>query len=119
MLKLTLLILFILIIFHKNAISEEPEINLIPKNPNSDMIAVKNNEIEGSEIEESEIEQIDQIELQEDEEIQIFNNLDDNLNLDLDENLDTSSIIWNNSNAKNINFLFKELNFNLASNTIK
>ena len=111
MLKLTLIIFFISIFFHKSVISEESEINLIPKNPNSDMVVVENIEIQEN--------KVDQIELKEDEEIQIFNNLDDNLNLDLNENLDTSFNIWNNSNAQNINFLFKELNHNLASSTIK
>ena len=122
MIKYFLLSSLLILLHVSNSYSDETTIDLVPNNPNIELKANSDLNIASSE----EI-GINEIIITEEEGITLFNNNSDsninNSDLDLSvetvNNLERLSIIWKNSNQKNINFLFEKLNHNLFSNIIK
>jgi len=122
MIRFILLSSFLVFIYVDYLYSEESTIHLVPNNPNTEIIIT--NDINPFNAENG----INVIIINEDEEITIFNNNDSNtkigssdlnLNEETTNNLERLSVVWKNSNEKNINFLFEKLNYNLSSNIIK
>ena len=113
MIKSILITLIIIFSAFKFAFSENSEINLLPKNPNLETTIISTNE-------ESNNNEINEIDLKENNQIEIFNNSEEiDKDLGSNDNLNNLANVWENSDKKNINFLFKKLNYNIASKTIK
>ena len=112
MIRFILLSSFLVFIYVDYLYSEESTIHLVPNNPNTEIIIT--NDINPFNAENG----INVIIINEDEEITIFNNNDSNtkigssdlnLNEETTNNLERLSVVWKNSNEKNINFLFEKL----------